>query len=404
MALERRNISDENVVGIIGHVSDAGAAITDFDTDLGEPTDNHYNGLLLMFLNGPCIGQVHLIDDYTAVNGNCAFIVGDQWTDVPTNGSQFIILPANGVFAKMIHTRLGAPAGASISADIAVVDGNVDDIETAVGAIEGATTLHNKLTAARAALLDQITALRLAELDAANIPADVDTLKVYCDILDDAVNGLAAIKAEVEGLAGAAMRGTDGASLAASWTAALATALGSYTAVRAALLDQITAARMAELDAANMPTDIDAILLDTGTTLPATLATIAGYLDTEIADIKTQTDKLVGAESADTHAHANDLNWQVYFTLATAARKKVLAIWLDFNLLAQNMNMRLQYQIDGANLRTFWTDTWLTTDEVGVLINIPRGINGDLVLSCQSAVLQGAAIDVPYCIIYQDME
>jgi len=33
------------------------------------------------------------------------------------------------------------------------------------------------VTAARAALLDQITAARLAELDAANIPADIDGLK-----------------------------------------------------------------------------------------------------------------------------------------------------------------------------------------------------------------------------------
>ena len=115
-------------------------------------------------------------------------------------------------------------------------------------------------------------------------------------------------------------------------------------------------------------------------------------------------DQFVGAESAGIHAHANDLNWQAYFTLATAARKKVLAIWLDFNLLVQDMNMRLQYKIDGATLRTFWTDTWVTTDEDGVLINVPRGINGDLVLACQSVVLQGAAINVPYCIIYQDME
>ena len=41
---------------------------------------------------------------------------------------------------------------------------------------QGATSLADKLTAARAALLDQITALRLAELDAANVPADIDTL------------------------------------------------------------------------------------------------------------------------------------------------------------------------------------------------------------------------------------
>jgi len=53
----------------------------------------------------------------------------------------------------------------------------VDTLEAAIGAIEGGTTLHNKLTAARAALLDQITAARLGELDAANIPADIDGLK-----------------------------------------------------------------------------------------------------------------------------------------------------------------------------------------------------------------------------------
>lgn len=75
-----------------------------------------------------------------------------------------------------LNARLGAPAGASISADLLTIDNLVDDLEAAVGAIEGATTLHNKLTAARAALLDQITAVRLAELDAANLPADIDTL------------------------------------------------------------------------------------------------------------------------------------------------------------------------------------------------------------------------------------
>jgi len=58
-------------------------------------------------------------------------------------------------------------------------------LETAVGSIEGATTLHNKLTAARAALLDQITAVRLAELDAANLPADIDIIKADTQTIED---------------------------------------------------------------------------------------------------------------------------------------------------------------------------------------------------------------------------
>ena len=200
-----------------------------------------------------------------------------------------------------------------------VLKGYVDTLETIIGS-EGGTSLANKLTAARAALLEQITAARLAELDAANLPADVDTLKTYCDILDDAVNGLAAIKAEVEGLAGAVMRGTDNAALAASWTAALATALGNYTAARAgyldninqagllqvtaaraALLDQITALRLAELDAANIPADIDGLKTSrnrqlfqmdfwqrggTSTVINQAAATVA-WGDIEIEDIPT---------------------------------------------------------------------------------------------------------------------
>lgn len=42
--------------------------------------------------------------------------------------------------------------------------------------------------------------------------------------------------------------------------------------------------------AAYIDAEVAAILTDTGTTLPATLATIAGYLDTEIAAIKAKTD------------------------------------------------------------------------------------------------------------------
>ncbi len=107
---------------------------------------------------------------------------------------------------------------------LAAIEALVDDLESAIGAIEGGTTLHNKLTAARATLLDQITALRMAELDAVNIPADIDTLN-------------------------AAVGAIEGAT----------TLHNKLTVARAALIDEITALRMAELDAANLPTDIDNI-------------------------------------------------------------------------------------------------------------------------------------------------
>ena len=50
------------------------------------------------------------------------------------------------------------------AADVAVIDTNID-------------TLLARLTAARALLLDELTAIRMEELDAANIPADIDSLK-----------------------------------------------------------------------------------------------------------------------------------------------------------------------------------------------------------------------------------
>lgn len=119
-------------IAVTGAVSDAGPAAADFDTDLAEATDDHYNGMLLMFLDGDCAGQAHVIDDYAAVNGNVAFSVEDRWTDVPGDGDDFIIIPAAGLIAKAIYGRLGAPAGASMSADIAAIEAHCSYLEQIV--------------------------------------------------------------------------------------------------------------------------------------------------------------------------------------------------------------------------------------------------------------------------------
>lgn len=95
-------------------------------------------------------------------------------------------------------------------------------------------------------------------------------------VLDDWINDgrldaiLDIIAADVVNIDGAAMRGTDSAALASV----------------------CTPGRLAELDAGNMPAALDAVLTDTGTTLPATLAVIAAFLDTEIAAILANTNEL----------------------------------------------------------------------------------------------------------------
>jgi len=183
------------------------------------------------------------------------------------------------------------------------------DLATRIG-YEGALSLANKLTAARALLLDEITALRMAELDPANLPADIaavaaQLVAVFIDTAALLVD-TAAILVDTTAIE-AAIGAIEGA-----------TSLhNKLTVARALLLDEITAARMEELDGANIPADIDTLLtriteavataaaltahntaLGThDTDIKAVLTTIAGYIDDEITAIITsqgrQLDRMV---------------------------------------------------------------------------------------------------------------
>ena len=122
-------------------------------------------------------------------------------------------------------TRLGAPAGASIAADLVVIDNFVDDLET-------------RLTAARAANLDEVTAVRMATLT-------------------DWING-GRLDLLLDAIPTTAMRGTDGAltdkagfslstaGILAVWHQALS-AVVTAGSVGKLLKDEITAVRMATL-------------------------------------------------------------------------------------------------------------------------------------------------------------
>lgn len=89
------------------------------------------------------------------------------------------------------------------------------------------------------------------------------------------------------------LTGTDGVTLA--------TAQGNYAPAKAGdqmdLVDAPNATAVAAIQSglataaalATVDGNVDAVLVDTGTTLPATLATIAGYIDTEIAAILADT-------------------------------------------------------------------------------------------------------------------
>ena len=220
-----------------------------------------------------------------------------------------------------------------------------------------------------AALASVCTEARLAELAAANLPADVDAILADTAVIGAAGAGLTAIPwnaawdAEVqsevadalavfftsvaslvdavwdEAIAGHLGAGSVGAALNAAggagdpWATAIPGAYGAGTAGKIlgdninapiATVDTVVDAIKAVTDLlpnGGALSDLAAILTDTGATLPATLATIAGYLDTEIAAIKAVTDALPDAgalTTIDTNA-----------ARLTAARAQVLSDWID---------------------------------------------------------------------------
>lgn len=94
------------------------------------------------------------------------------------------------------YARLGAPAGASIAADLLTIDNLVDDLESRVTAVRAGyldelsaanipsdiDTLLSRITAA-VALASVCTEARLSELDAANLPTDVATVDTVVDAI-----------------------------------------------------------------------------------------------------------------------------------------------------------------------------------------------------------------------------
>ncbi|GAI65197.1 unnamed protein product [marine sediment metagenome] len=137
-------------------------------------------------------------------------------------------------------------------------DAVVDSILADTAAIDGHITAD--YGAAQKGVLDDL-------IDGGRLDLLIDAIITYVDLIDDATNGLAAIKAEVEGLAGAAMRGTDNALLAVGYTA-------PDNAGIATLLTRITAA-----------VALASSLVTHDTEIKALLATIAGYIDTEVGSI-----------------------------------------------------------------------------------------------------------------------
>lgn len=152
----------------------------------------------------------------------------------------------------------GDPADASvIAAAFAVTDGKVDAVQTTANTISGYTDILDDGTNGNAAIKAEVeglagaamrgtdsaaTAIALAatEVKIDTLQTTANTISGYADKIDDGTDGLTAIKAEVEGLAGAAMRGTDSAALASICTETRLGKLDATVSSRAAPSDITT--------------------------------------------------------------------------------------------------------------------------------------------------------------------
>jgi len=176
-----------------------------------------------------------------------------------------------------IFARLGAPAGASVSADIAAVNAKTTNLPATPAAVGSAMTLTAAYDAAKtAASQDSVNTISgYIDTEVASILAAVDT-------------EVAGIKAKTDGLN---FTGTDvKATLDGETVTVGANNDKTGYALTVAYDAAKTAASQTSVDA--IDGIVDSILEDTGTTLPGTLTTISSYIDTEVAAIKAVTDKL----------------------------------------------------------------------------------------------------------------
>lgn len=242
---------DEHLDDVLADTSDMqpklGAPVADLAADIAavqSDTDDVQTRLPAALVGGRMDSDVAVLQaaPLTAINTQLEVTSG--------HGAGAWTTGVSGLTAQQVRDAMKlAPTGGAPA--VGSVDEHLDDI------LADTIALETRLTALRAANLDELTAVRMAELDAANLPADIDTL----------LSRLTALRAGYLDELGPTNVPQD-----------IDTLISRLTALRAANLDEITAIRLAELDATNIPADVDTLL----TRLTAGRATNLDNLDVTV--------------------------------------------------------------------------------------------------------------------------
>jgi hypothetical protein len=280
--------------GLTGEVNDAGASTTAFKVDgFTEATDDHFNGMIVVFTSGALAGQARTITDYTGATQ--LITVAEALTDTPADNDDIVIIPgpmAGGtlqqiarLFLTVLNSSGQIQAGTVASDTITAAKIAADAITAAKiadGAIDANTFAAGAITASAIAA-DAIGASELAADAVAEIADQVwdeataghvaagSFGKLAADVLEDTGTTL---QGEVDGIQ------ADTEDIQSRLPAAL-TANGNIKADTLRVNGTVQTAG----DLAAMITTVDDFL-DTE------VAAILAAVDTEVASIKTKTDNL----------------------------------------------------------------------------------------------------------------
>lgn len=170
--------------------------------------------------------------------------------------------------------------------DIVITTGTVDGVSV-VGSVVASFSLRkdSALKPTTAARTLDVSAGGEAGIDWANIGSPTTAVNLSGTNIDtdQVVASVSGAVGSVAGNVGGNVTGSVG-SVAADGITATSLAASAITEIQSGLASQ---ASVDTIDGI-----VDAILVDTGTDIPATLSAIAGYVDTEVGAIKAVTDKL----------------------------------------------------------------------------------------------------------------
>jgi hypothetical protein len=309
--------------------------------------DDYYNGMVCIATIDSNL-EARVISDYTG-STQTATVVPD-WNVAPDSDDTFVIKLPEGAFFKQANVlmwngaAIASPHTAGYPA-VTIKDGTgTGEIDTTSGGVLVAAIAANAITAT-SINADAITAAKIADgaidsgtfatgaITAAAIAADaIGASELAADAVTEIQSGLATSSAlttvgnNVSSIL--ADTGTDGvvvASINANAITATSIATDAITATKIAAdaigaselaADAVTEIQSGLATAAALQTvddNVDAILVDTGTDIPATLTTIDDFLDlevaailaavdTEVAAIKAKTDLIPGTQDGKTFA------------------------------------------------------------------------------------------------------